>query len=916
MGIVYRAIDTVLQRPVALKMLQVSARDAHRSLLREARAASALNHPNICTIYEVGQHEGCSFIAMEYVDGRQVGELIPEDGLPAESVVRLGLQVAQAIEYAHRHHLIHRDLKSANVLVSGDGRAKVLDFGLASTVAAVDGDALTRTSPVDMNPAPFAGTLPYMSPELLRGGVAHTQSDVWALGVVLYEMTAGHLPFQGPTPVKLTDAILNHPVPALSMRVPLGLRAIVLRCLERDLAHRYRDAGEVRVALETVQSGTDSGLLVRDDGPVVMSKVAWRRRTIAIVGAAVLLIAIAAAILVVPLTRPPVLTERDRLLVADFINTTGDSVFDDALRQALSIHLEQTPFLSVVSRDEIRETLRLMRRQPGERLLDELARDACQRVGATAMVEGSIAPLGSHYGIGLNALTCGSGETMASEQAEAASREQILTVLGAAASRLRRKLGESLPTLQRFDTPILQATTHSLEALKAFSMGEEVRARDSEYDAVAFYRRALDIDPDFATVYARLSAVYLNLGQPGEHRRMAAEAYARRDRVSERERFYIDGRHCLVTNDPLACYANVYELWTRIYPRDALAHGNLSDVYYGMGKCDKSLEPALAAFREEVTHTHSQPYSFVAQSYMCLGRVAEARRVIDDAVARKLESPFISLVRFRVAFFQRDEAALMAVRQWASGRGEESIVTEFDADAAAFDGLMRRARELRLRAEQLAAARLPESVWPIRARGAFYEAAQGDFARARTVAASIGDSRPTAVFEPLIAAAVIAADRRRTDALLLAQEQQQGAGAPQRSVLEPIVRVLDAVNRGERFAVSRLPPADTRELRLEQSFRPVYLRGLSYLSAGDPLNAAGEFQRILDHRGSEPLSPLYPLAHVQQARAFVRMGEQAKARKAYQDFFALWKSADPDIPILRDAREEYARLDDARQELR
>jgi tetratricopeptide (TPR) repeat protein len=273
------------------------------------------------------------------------------------------------------------------------------------------------------------------------------------------------------------------------------------------------------------------------------------------------------------------------------------------------------------------------------------------------------------------------------------------------------------------------------------------------------------------------------------------------------------------------------------------------------------------------------------------------------------------LVRFRVAFFQRDEAALMAVRQWASGRGEESIVTEFDADAAAFDGLMRRARELRLRAEQLAAARLPESVWPIRARGAFYEAAQGDFARARTVAASIGDSRPTAVIGPLIAAAVIAADHRRTDALLRAQEQQS-ASAPQRSVLDPIVRVLDAVNRGDRSAVGRLPPADTAELAVGLSFRPVYLRGLSYLRAGDPSNAVAEFQRILDHRGSEPLSPLYPLAHVQQARAFVRMGEQAKARKAYQDFFALWKSADPDIPILRDAREEYARLEDASQELR
>jgi serine/threonine protein kinase/tetratricopeptide (TPR) repeat protein len=899
MGIVYRAIDTVLQRPVALKMLQLTSPDAHESLLREARAASALNHPHICTIYEVGQHGECPFIAMEYVDGRQLGELIPKDGLPAESVVRLGVQVAQAIEYAHRHHVIHGDLKSANVLVSEEGRATVLDFGLASRLAPVDADTLTRTSSVETSSGALAGTLPYMSPELLRGGVADTASDVWALGVLLYEMAAGRLPFQGATPFELTAAILDESPHGLRPKTPPGLRSVIGKCLERDSTHRYRDAGEVRVALETLRGGTD--LSSAGDGRSTVTIIPWWRPR-SVVGGVLAVIAVAATTMFVRDTRAPALTERDRLLVADFINTTGDSVFDGTLKQALSINLEQSPFLSVVSREEVRAMLGLMTKSPDDRVAGDVARDACQRLEAKAMIEGSIAPVGSHYTIGLTALNCQSGATIASDQAEVTGQEEVLKGLGAAASRLRRSLGESLPTIQRFDTPIEQATTPSLEALKMFNAGEDVRARSSEYGSIPFFTRAIELDPNFAMSYARLASIYANLGQGTEQRRNIEEAYARRERVSERERFYIEGMHCGFSTDPDSC-VNVYELWKRTYPRDGRPHGNLSGVYYGRDECEKARANAADAVR--LDPAVSQPYAYLARSLLCLGRSAEARQILDQATVRHLDSPFLYLVRFHLGFFERDDRAMATVRRWAMGQPEESLLTEADSEAAAFDGQMQRSRALRMRAEQLAADRLKERVLAIRARGAVYEAVQGDVARARAIIDSIATTSPAASTRPFLAvAAVISHDDQSADELFKQDEALPG----QPRLLSPLLGILRDVDSGNVRAMTRMPVASGRDIGGGLAFQFIYLRGLIYLHAGDGASAVKEFQRILDRRGRAATSPFYPLAYAQQARAFALMSEPVKARHAYEEFFALWKNADSDIPILRNARQEYARL--------
>jgi serine/threonine protein kinase/tetratricopeptide (TPR) repeat protein len=904
-GVVYRAFDTRLQRPVAIKTLGSSVADAHESILREARAASALNHPHICTIYEVGGHDGIPFIAMEYVEGRPLRDVIPSNGLPTELVVRYGCQVAEAVEHAHRHGIIHRDLKSANVMISPESQAKVLDFGLASRIPAADMETLTRSRVVEATSEPLAGTLAYLAPELLRGGVADKRSDVWALGVLLYEMAAGRLPFQGATPFELTAAILGESLPPLPPRISMPLRAVIGRCLARDPAQRYQHAGEARVALETLQLGSDSAVALPGESNVVVAPVRRRRGALVVAGVIVLALVTVAGLMFFNVRHTLPLTDRDTLLVADFVNTTGDSVFDGALKQALSISLEQSPFLSLVSREEVRDTLRLMTRSPDDRVVGDVAREACQRFGAKAVIEGSIAPLGSHYAIGLDAVECQSGKTVASEQAEAARREQVLTVLSTSASGLRRKLGESLPTIQRFDTPIPQATTPSLEALKAFSAGDDVRTRRGELDAVPFYKRAIELDPDFATAYGRLSAIYFNVGETAEMRRNTEEAYARRDRVSERERFYIDGRHCVIVRTDPECYATVHELWKRTYPRDPMPYANLAAHYNFRGMPDKALENGVEAMRLKPAH----PIVTVnlAEAYLGLGRSTDARRTLDQTIARHVEHFSLYLILFRVAFFDRDERTMATARQWARGRPEESLFVEQESDAAAFDGHIRRARELRQEAERLAAPHLNETVLSIRARGAVCDAADGDFDRARRIVHRMtAEPAPGSELQLLATAALLSRDYQQVDALFEQIERPDLSG--QQGAVDPIVRVFRDIEKGDHAAIDRLPPASAWDLAPRQSFRPVYVRGLIYLHSGDGAKAASEFQRILDHRGTMPTSPLYPLAYVQQARAYTLGGDQTKARKAYQDFFALWKDADPDIPILREAKTEYARL--------
>lgn len=743
-----------------------------------------------------------------------------------------------------------------------------------------------------------------MSPEQARGEDIDRRSDLFSFGAVLYEMATGRLAFGGDTTAIMFEAILNRAplAPArLNPAIPARLDEIINRLLEKDRKLRYQTASDLEADLRRLRRDTGSG----QSKAAIPSKPARARRgKIWMLIGAVTAAAVVVAILMVP-RRAPALTERDLVVLSDFVNTTGDPAFDGTLKQALAVQLEQSPFINIFSQDRVRESLRYMGKSPDEHITDLVAREICEREAIKAAIGGSIASIGSQYVVSLEAVNCRSGESIAHEQRQANAKEDVLKVLGASASSLRRNLGESIGSIQKFDAPIEKVTTSSLEAFRAYTLGVEQTSKGAMAEGIACYKRAVELDPNFAIAYARMATAYTNLGQTRLSRDAAQSAYDRRGRTSERERFYIETRYHAVVTGNTEKEIEIYSLWSRTYPRDFLARNNLAVAYYGIGQYDKALAEAQEALR--LNPNSSQPYAVTGSSFVSLNRYAEARSILERAVAQKLDGGVIHPSLYNIAFVEGNLDAMQHEVDSSKGRSWEHGLLNLQAQRALFEGRFSESADLLEKAVALAqAANLPETAAGYIASHALACAITGQSRKARErAAASVAASRELGALTTAALAYAIsgAPEAEKTISEL---EQRFGTESITKTVAIPVRRAYLEMQHGNTTrAIELLQPA----IAYEPAFPALmYARGLAYLQAKNGTAAAKEFQKIIDHRGVSMVNIVYPMSHLGMARSAVLTGDLDKARRWYQDFFAIWKAADPDIPALIQARQEYAKL--------
>jgi len=958
-GEVYLARDPSLERKVALKLLldDFTCDEARvRRFIQEAKAVSALNHPNIITIYEIGEADGRRYISTEFIEGQTLRRRLASTRLKPPVTLDTTIQIANALDAAHDAGIVHRDIKPENIMTRPDGLVKVLDFGLAKLTAprtdvSIFDTQASSPSRFKTESGMIMGTVAYMSPEQVRGEEVDQRSDIFSLGVVCYEMIAGRRPFTGETSSHVIVSILDNEPEPLSQYAPEApdeLQRIVGKALRKDREKRYQSAKALLADLKALKQRLQTEIEPESDhdgrreitAPAVDRQPARQmadttgagggmgaatrlmlsaerllhplnlyKRVAVIAGATLIAVAVAALFY---FGRSTALTEKDTVLLSDFVNQTGDEVFDSTLKQALAVQLEQSPFLSFFPEERVRETLRYMGRQPDERVTKELALEICQRQGVKALLAGSIARFDRRYSIILEAINSQTGSNIASAMVEADGKDQTLRALGAAATQLRERLGESLSSIKKFDAPIEQATTSSLEALKSWSHGVEMARSGKGQEAIPFYKHAKELDPNFAKADVSLSVAYINQGQFDLSAEHAARAFALRDRVTEREKFDVTGNYYAIAMGDLLKAIETVEMWKQTYPRDFGPPSRLSSLYRLIGQFDN----ALAAAREanQINPKAYVPYVVMGTALTQLNRFDEARAIIEQGLQQQLGAATSHRDLYHIALIKGDAAMMKQQVDWPVGKPDEYWAYYWQAQSASFAGRLKQARNFYARAAESADLRHPERAAWFGQEALLRGAACGLCQRVRGVDVprtpassriSLQSYVPVAVSRAL--SLTLCGETLRAQSLADEARGNNPQSTLANSIWLPVIRAAIEIQRGA-------PDQAIQSLQLagayEQAalFWPTYLRGQAHLRRKSGGEALVEFQKIIDHRGWDPTSPLWPLARLGLARAAALTGDAHRSRLAYQDFLGLWKDADPDLPILIEAKQEYEKL--------